>query len=540
MMFLMVQGFGAENDYYVKIRVRNPRQFNEQAELDGFGAITVYNIKNNVVTPLFQLNDELSILIDSYYDSKYLYLTENIDTAVIGPYHIKLIDKNYSSYDEAYEETLNLKEETGMHFYPFFNGIDYEILTGTFKNANVASNELSNCGLNGQVVNGNNQNVAVYDEHNNIVFMYSKNYNIYFSSYSSSLDKDAIKIDNKTYKGMIGFYIIDECKLISINYVDLENYLYGVVPNEISASWPIESIKAQAVAARTYAVSHLGTRSYYGYDMEDSQDSQVYRGYSSENPTSNRAVDETKGEMIYYNGKLIDAFYHSTSGGRTENSEDIWYEAVPYLRGVEDEYSNISPYTEWQKVATKGYIIDKLREDGHNVGDLYDIQLTDISENYRVKECIFVTDIGKITYKKENIRRVLGYNFLLSSWFTIDKGINSKYYFITEDNIINDTDKSGGIIGSILDTEVPLESGSLSNKYIISSSGTSKLNVNNIAFRDSKGVVKPNIDNSNYTFNGRGWGHGIGMSQYGARQMAAEGFTYKEILKHYYTGVNIQ
>jgi stage II sporulation protein D len=80
----------------------------------------------------------------------------------------------------------------------------------------------------------------------------------------------------------------------------------------------------------------------------------------------------------------------------------------------------------------------------------------------------------------------------------------------------------------------------LSNKYIISSSGTSKLNVNNIAFRDSKGVVKPNIDNSNYTFNGRGWGHGIGMSQYGARQMAAEGFTYKEILKHYYTGVNIQ
>nr|WP_312577884.1 SpoIID/LytB domain-containing protein [Sedimentibacter sp.] len=567
LMFSIGICFGAagSEDTYVRVRVRYPRGYNEHATLKGYDNIYVYGKNGSEMAELFQLDTELNVLLDTYYDDNLNVDTKNPQT---GPYHVKVKNKLFNTFEEAQSEINKIEKGIDLNFYPYYNGERYEISAGSYVNENSASDavsELSKNSLDGEIFCGSNKNIVVCNDDNDIVFMYINNYNIYFTSYNGNLSSNVISIDKKPYRGMMGFYIIEGSKLISINYVDLESYLYGVVPNEIVSSWPVEAVKAQVLAARTYAMSCMNYKSSYGYDLEDSQDSQVYRGYASEYSDTNKAVDATKGEMIYYDGELIQAFFHSSSGGRTENSENIWVTALPYLRSVDDEYSNISPQTEWNKVATKDYVIGKLKADGNDINDLYGIEISDVSENYRVLECIFLTDKGKITYKKENVRRVLGYDFLLSSWFTIE---NSNFFYFTNELFeelssenLNDgkdeeNESSGGILDAIVDTDVDdeekdssidsdapskvLDTGSIDGKYLISSSGTANINKKSAAFISKTGVSIQNNDTSEYNFSGRGWGHGIGMSQYGAKEMATEGFTYEEILKYYYTGVTIK
>ncbi len=551
--------FGLDADTYVRVRIRSPRGYNEHAMLKGYDDIHVYEKSGNELVELFQLDKELNFLIDTYYDDN---LNVQLKNPIIGPYHVKLKNKQFDSFDETQVEIKNLEKSVDLCFYPYYNGERYEISVGSYIDENSAVdtiNKLSNNNLDSEILCGENKNIVVYNNESKVVLMYSNNYNIYFTSYNSNLSFNMISIDKKPYRGLMGFYIIDESKLISINYVDLESYLYGVVPNEIIPSWPIEAIKAQVLAARTYAMSCLNYKSNYGYDLEDNQDSQVYRGYASEYENINKAVDDTKGQKIYYDDKLIQAFFHSSSGGSTENSENIWFEALPYLRGVKDEYSNISPQTEWNKVATREYIIEKLQADGNDINDLYGIEISKVSENYRVLECIFLTDKGKITYKKENVRRVLGYDFLLSSWFTIK---NSNFFYFTNEtfaklgiNLDNskEPETGSGILDVIVDIDnkdtssfeeedssKSLDTGNIDGKYLISSTKTTSVNKNSTAFISKTGISIQNNDTSEYNFSGRGWGHGIGMSQYGAKEMATQGFTYEEILKYYYTGVTIK
>lgn len=553
LLFSIATCYGASKEEYVRVRIRSPRQYNEQASLKGYGDVTVYSLNSNP-EEMFNLNDsDFSVLLDSYFDSNFNFVQDK-SIAAYGPNHVA-IDRVFSSYDEAFKSAEELEGSFNADFYPQLNSEGYKVYGGYYVTLNEAQqllDKLSNAGYGGTTVSSNMGNVIVYNG-NNAVFMYDNVLNIFFSSFSNDESSDMIKIDNRPFRGMIGFKIIENSKLISINYVDLESYLYGVVPNEISASWGMESLKAQAVAARTYAVSCLNPYASYGYDLDDNQNSQVYRGYISEKESTNKAVDETRGEMIYYNDKLIQAFYHSTSGGSTENSENVWTAKLPYAVGVEDEFSNRSgsPYNEWEKTYQKKEIIKKLVDDGHDVKELYSIEITKVSENNRVMECIFLTDIGEIVYKKENARLLLG---LMSSWFTVENG--SVFYFTNEFTFDNKSDSEettapsrGGIIDSITNDdkenlenniENKLSSGSVTGKYVITGSGTKKINLEKIAVISSKGVSVLETSTSDYYFEGRGWGHGIGMSQYGAKQMAAEGYTYDEILKHYYTGVTIK
>ncbi|KAF5031323.1 hypothetical protein DSECCO2_628920 [anaerobic digester metagenome] len=161
-------------------------------------------------------------------------------------------------------------------------------------------------------------------------------------------------------------------------------------------------------------------------------------------------------------------------------------------------------------------------------------------------ECIFLTDNGEISYKKENARLLLG---LMSSWFKIENG--SVFYFADKDSIQGTGDNLGvipsrGILDNITEKKEEssgtkaLSSGSVLGKYAVTSTGNKKIDKQKLAFISSEGVKIVDTNSTQYSFDGRGWGHGIGMSQYGAKEMAAEGFTYDEILKHYYTGVTIK
>lgn len=162
-----------------------------------------------------------------------------------------------------------------------------------------------------------------------------------------------ISVNGTSYRGSLRLIFRGNNVLI-INILLLEEYLYGVVPAEVPYYWPKESLKAQAVLARTFALKSIRNSPGKDYDLDDSQNSQVYRGRSGEYATTNEAVDLTKGEVVLYNGSLASVYFHSTCGGYTESPENVWrIKTPPYLTGIECRYCSDSPWTNWERVIKK-------------------------------------------------------------------------------------------------------------------------------------------------------------------------------------------
>jgi stage II sporulation protein D len=182
----------------------------------------------------------------------------------------------------------------------------------------------------------------------------------------------------------------------AVNRVELENYIKGVVPLESPATWPIEALKAQAVAARSYA---LGTGGGPIFDHYDTTASQVYGGYSVEHPRTNRAVAQTRGEVLRHNGKVIVAYFHSTSGGHTENNENIFSGStpLPYIRGVRDPWDRHSPYHRWRATYSPRKLGNAL-----GVGRLRRVRVTRRGASTRIVYATFRGSAGR--------NRLHGYN----------------------------------------------------------------------------------------------------------------------------------
>ncbi len=168
-----------------------------------------------------------------------------------------------------------------------------------------------------------------------------------------------IWIGDRWYRGSVRV-ISDGNQLLAVNYVDLEQYLYSVLGAEMSTNFPAEALKAQAVAARTYALYRSQSTSQKPFDVDSTQASQVYRGLSSEANTTQAAVKATLGQIMTYQGKPILAAFHSASGGHTENVEDIWTSREPYLRGVADDDAG-TPGAEWTKTFTTNELSQSLK-----------------------------------------------------------------------------------------------------------------------------------------------------------------------------------
>jgi stage II sporulation protein D len=168
-----------------------------------------------------------------------------------------------------------------------------------------------------------------------------------------------IWIGDRWYRGSVKV-IADGKQLLAVNHVDLEQYLYSVLGAEMSTTFPAEALKAQAVAARTYALYRSQSTTKKPFDVDSTQASQVYRGLSSEANTTQAAVNATIGQIMTYQNKPILAAFHSASGGHTENVEDIWTDKVPYLRGVAD-YDAGTPGYEWTKTFTTSELSQGLK-----------------------------------------------------------------------------------------------------------------------------------------------------------------------------------
>ena len=212
----------------------------------------------------------------------------------------------------------------------------------------------------------------------------------------------------RRYRGSIQVDV-DGGRLRAINIVGLEQYLYGVVPSEMPFTWAPEALKAQAVAARSYA---LATKRSGAFDVYKDTRSQVYLGFDHEKPSSNAAVDGTAGKVVMYNGAIAKTFFFSTSGGRTAAAADVWGTAVPYLVSVPDPYDTISPYHDWGPFAFTGA---KLGRTLHLGGAVTDVRTT-LNSSGRVTALTASTAAGEKSVDGAKLKAALG---LRSTWFSV-------------------------------------------------------------------------------------------------------------------------
>ena len=339
-----------------------------------------------------------------------------------------------------------------------------------------------------------------------------------------------IKVEDKEYRDYITFAKNGD-KLITINYIELEHYLYGVVAREVPASFHIEAQKAQAVAARTYAIRNINYNRHkdVGADLCDDTHCQVYGGKAAENDKIYEAIDATKGLIITYNGKPIDAVYHSNSGGHTDNAHEIWGGSkTDYLVAVKDDYSINQTGYSWEKTFSAEHIGSKLKAEGHDVGSVIDIQVVSRTEGGRAKQVKIIGSKGEKTITGEQFRKALGYTEIRSTLFTITKNGQNN----------NKTDVY--VIGK----DGSSRNANLNDTYVIDKSGKISKIEDNVNVITKDGIINLNDNvtpkNLSFTFQGKGYGHGIGMSQYGANAMAKNGIKYENILKFYYKGVKIE
>jgi SpoIID/LytB domain protein len=207
-----------------------------------------------------------------------------------------------------------------------------------------------------------------------------------------------------------------------INMVDLEDYLLSVVPSEMPSAWPVESLKAQAIAARTYALANLGKHAKDGFDLRDTTDDQVYSGVKAESTNSNRAVAETNGVVMTYGGKPICAYFHSASGGTTESSENVWGKELPYLKAVQD-YDDQSPHASWSRIFDVGQLENTLAPE---LGQLLSIVVLARTSSQRAHQVLLIGTQGTQIAAAETIRRQLK---LPSTNFNVNP-IDGSYAFI--------------------------------------------------------------------------------------------------------------
>ena len=295
-----------------------------------------------------------------------------------------------------------------------------------------------------------------------------------------------LSVAGKKYHGNIVLTLAKDGTITVINEVKLDDYIGGVISEEMSPGWPMEALKAQAVAARTFAVYSLGLHNEDGYDVCATTHCQVYGGIASESPEGLRAVSSTRGEIRTYQGKPIYAAFHASSGGMTAGSEESGGIALPYLKPVRDPQDNATPNRNWQVSTSAKELSSDLSAAGFRVGTLKAIELTPLkvgegsTDRYasgRLKEVRFIGTLQTVVVPGPKLRWIVG---LPSTLADVRYGTGTK------------TARNGKIEISNQNTEI--------------------------------------------VFFGSGRGHGIGLSQWGAKAMAAKK-KYRDILSHYYKDV---
>ncbi|MFH1644841.1 MAG: SpoIID/LytB domain-containing protein [Candidatus Omnitrophota bacterium] len=277
----------------------------------------------------------------------------------------------------------------------------------------------------------------------------------------------AFYFGKRLYGGTLQIIRTKEGSLRVINIISLEDYLKGVLYKEISHRWPIEAIKAQAIACRTFALYQAQQNKGSYYYLKDDVSSQVYGGVFAQRFRTDKAVDMTRGKVLLYEGKFLPAFFHATCAGATEDSSQLWKVSMPPLKGRSCLFCKKSPHYFWKADIKLSEIEKALKKSGHDVSGLRDIRVIARNKSGRVTKLNFFRGALVLSFSAKDLRHILGPSRIRSTRFNI-KVVDGYAHF-----------------------------------------------------------------------SGTGWGHGVGLCQWGARGMAQQGRKAQEILAYYYPGSQI-
>ncbi len=269
-----------------------------------------------------------------------------------------------------------------------------------------------------------------------------------------------VTVNGREYKGRI-LILPDGGGLAVVNEVPLEKYLAGLVNAEISSKWPMEAVKAQVVAARTYALYKMGKSEEF-YHLKSDVSDQVYLGAAAEDKRAIKAVRSTRGEVLKYGNELIPAFYHSNCGGKTADATDVWGVPHPALKSTQCSFCSDAPYGHWRLTLNWAELQKAINGLYPGTGRVKSITVRKRSGDGRVTILAVVTGKGRILVDSGDFRKEVGYNRLPSTLF-----------------------RMGGGDGKVI-------------------------------------------------FEGRGFGHGVGLCQWGAKGASERGWDYARILGKYY------
>jgi len=279
---------------------------------------------------------------------------------------------------------------------------------------------------------------------------------------------DRMRFSGRLYKGDILLRAAGPGRLDIIESLSLEDYLCGVLPAEMSPDWPLEALKAQAVASRTYALKQLNPSK--DYDITDGVEMQVYKGSAVTSPRIAEAVYSTKGEILRYKKKLVTAFFHACCGGHTTATSSAWGEdLIKPLSGVADSFCSDSHHYRWELFIASRDLLTFIQKQGSTALKIKGVKMHKKDRSGRSISLKFSTDQGNTTALVKELRNYAGTFEFKSTYIT---------------------------------KITPVKNG--------------------------------------YEFEGRGWGHGVGMCQEGAKTMANQGRLYRKILRHYYPGAAIE
>ncbi len=371
--------------------------------------------------------------------------------------------------------------------------------------------------------------------------------------------KGPIKWEGKPYRGDLRIQRRSSGSGLSIvNVIPVEQYLRGVLKMEINPSWPLEAIKAQAIVARTYALSHRGRDSKKGYDFDNTCRSQVYRGINAEDPRLDRAIRSTRGLVVTWGGKLALTPYHADSGGWTADVRNVWGGQRPYLVSVREPFPIKSPYSQWTVSLSPSQVSRALSKMGYPVGTPHVIEVSRRDRGGRAVLLRISGSGGEAKVKANAFRMAIGSRALKSTFFHFgkdvsspgipsdplsgihaDPGAHSGEAHASEELMLQLTQQGAFSTEEMMDMLLHPEK---REQYLVRamSRGDSKNPVQSpTAISSSTGLNRARFHGRSLQISGRGWGHGVGMSQWGAHRMAGKGWKVREILGHYYPGTNL-
>ena len=313
-----------------------------------------------------------------------------------------------------------------------------------------------------------------------------------------------------------------------INVVGLTDYVKGVVPYEVSVSWPVEALTAQALCAKCYTIKSLGKHKAKGFDLCNTTDCQMYCGTNKATDISDAAVEEPEGLFVLYDGEICTTYYHASSGGYTEDAGNIWGKDIPYLKAVEDTYlESMRPFSCTLELEDISWILQAKGYIDCDVEDMYVSKYSDVGnvlaltvelENGTSKT--FTGDRARTALNSATKGVTIG-----SHRYTINGGSSEATVNINGTQVgLNDLYAQGdGKKAKSIDVEDGL--------VALTANGIQEITITEPAKQENKDGV--------YVITGTGSGHNIGLSQEGAKSMANAGFTFEEIIEFYFTDAEV-